>query len=111
MPTSIKSAFFGLGAIAIGLVLWALPSPVSRVQKNVRDHLFDPDSAQFSGVTHNSLNGVGCGYINSKNRLGGYSGKTHFILQSDGKLQFFPTTNIEADEVAYVKMMREVCEH
>ena len=110
MNAGVKSVCIVFGGLALAVGLWALPSPVSRVEKVVREHLHDPDSAQFSKVTHSSLTGTGCGYVNAKNRFGGYAGKTHFMLHAEGKLQFFPTTNVEADEIAYVRLMQERCE-
>ncbi|MBX3564842.1 MAG: hypothetical protein KF730_09725 [Sphingomonas sp.] len=55
-------------------------------ERAVRGQLVDPNSAQFSEVT--TKNGVTCGLVNSKNRLGGYTGRKMFIFQG-GQVYFW----------------------
>lgn len=47
----------------------------------IRDRLKDPGSAQFSGMYVSRKGGspIVCGYVNSKNSYGGYTGKQRFI--------------------------------
>jgi hypothetical protein len=54
-------------------------------ERLVRGYLVDPDSAQFSEVV--TQNGVTCGLVNSKNRMGGYTGRQIFIVK-DGQVLF-----------------------
>lgn len=46
----------------------------------VRDRLTDPDSAEFSEISNED--GVTCGLVNSKNRLGGYTGRELFVVRN-----------------------------
>lgn len=54
-------------------------------ERLVRGYLVDPDSAQFSEVV--TQNGITCGLVNSKNRMGGYTGRQIFIVK-DGRVLF-----------------------
>ena len=47
----------------------------------VKKLLNDPDSAQFSEVTNGKKNGDVCGFVNAKNRMGGYVGNTAFFYE------------------------------
>ncbi|MBA2919101.1 hypothetical protein GON01_14460 [Sphingomonas sp. MAH-20] len=46
----------------------------------VKDALVDPSSAQFDAV--GSKGDVTCGLVNSKNRLGGYTGPRPFMVKA-----------------------------
>ena len=48
-------------------------------------YLVDPQSAQFSDV--NTSGGATCGLVNSKNRMGGYTGQKSFIVR-EGRVSF-----------------------
>lgn len=52
----------------------------SKAKDAVKELLIDPESAQFSNVE--SKNGVTCGFVNSRNRMGGYVGKTPFMVEN-----------------------------
>ena len=66
-----------------------------RIEARIRDSMVDPDSARISlpygfwkGWAHPFLeyqiNGyTTCGYVNAKNRMGGYAGNTSFIVVID----------------------------
>jgi hypothetical protein len=54
-------------------------------ERLVRGYLVDPDSAEFSEVV--TSNGVTCGLVNSKNRMGGFTGRQIFIVR-DGRVLF-----------------------
>lgn len=47
----------------------------------VKEFLNDPGSAQFSGLVDGAAPGNVCGYLNAKNRMGGYVGKTPFFYE------------------------------
>ena len=47
-------------------------------QQAVKSMLNDPDSAQFSDMRPGKFDGDVCGFINAKNRMGGYVGATRF---------------------------------
>lgn len=111
-----------LGACASMAVVasWWI-SPAHRVEQRVRQHLFDPDSAQFSGVTWNAKKEAGCGTVNAKNRMGGYTGATHFVIFNDGQMSFQPhRLSAEAapedklvqirKEMDYIDLVKNMCE-
>lgn len=57
----------------------------------VRKLLHDPDSATFSGITAGKVSGDYCGFVNAKNRMGGYSGNTPFYyIDAVGLAGFAP---------------------
>lgn len=47
----------------------------------VRQVLNDPDSAKFSELRPGASAGDTCGYVNAKNRMGGYVGDTPFFYE------------------------------
>lgn len=105
--------------MAVGAALWRA-LPIWRVEKDVKGHLLDPDAAKFYEVTFNPAKGAGCGIVNAKNRMGGYTGKTHFLLFADGMIQFEPTDDEEgatADRrnemtekrIAYLRLVEFYC--
>jgi hypothetical protein len=66
---------------------WAQSAPLALTPQEeqsiiaaVKNELVDPDSAVFKDVVIYRQNGVpiACGLVNSKNRMGGYSGFTPF---------------------------------
>jgi len=49
------------------------------IERSVKKHLRDPDSAQFSGVAFSSIGRpVACGHVNARNAFGGYVGPMPF---------------------------------
>jgi hypothetical protein len=95
-PTLTTSAIFALvtsSAIALsgtGLAAWKIKGPVWRVKSSVRENLKDPASAMFTQVEFNPATGAGCGFVNAKNGMGGYTGRTHFVLDKRGSVNFEP---------------------
>jgi hypothetical protein len=59
-----------------------LPGAVNDAKRNVREHLVDPSSAQFESVRENPKTGAVCGFVNAKNRMGGYVGATPFVYEA-----------------------------
>lgn len=59
-----------------------IPEPViAKIQQGIRDHLRDPPSARFGSII-GGRDGAGtlhfCGWVNSKNSYGGYTGRKPF---------------------------------
>jgi hypothetical protein len=79
-----------LFALGFGSWWWLEIRPVSLVEHKVRAVLNDPDSAKFRDVGFNKKTGAGCGYVNAKNRMGGYTGFTMFIVYADERVEFSP---------------------
>ena len=60
------------------------------VQSGIRETLIDPDSARFSGLIGGwsddpELAFYVCGWVNSKNRFGGYAGRQAFLATLSGQ--------------------------
>ena len=53
----------------------------SQAKDRVSELLVDPSSAEFSDVYTKA--GVTCGFVNAKNRMGGFTGAQVFIVQDD----------------------------
>lgn len=71
------------------------PSQIEAVKTGVRSSLKDPDSAKFGDMVAGreqltSKDLMVCGYVNSKNGFGGYTGQEIFMaqLQADGAYKF-----------------------
>jgi hypothetical protein len=74
-----------------GIATWWFYLPIHTIQSVVKKPLLDPDSAQFSDVTFNRSTGFGCGFVNAKNKMGGYVGRKQFVASLDGKVVMEPT--------------------
>ena len=74
-----------------GIAAWWFYLPIHTIQSVVKKPLLDPDSAQFSEVTFNRSTGFGCGFVNAKNKMGGYVGRKQFVASLDGKVVMAPT--------------------
>ncbi len=66
-------------ATAIAVFALAGCGAEGEAKKAVKGLLNDPDSAQFSDLESGQQKGDVCGYVNAKNRMGGYVGKTPFF--------------------------------
>lgn len=93
---TLTLAILAAAALAASSVAyqWQQNKPIEAVKASVRERLKDPNSAQFERVIFNPEKGVGCGYVNAKNSMGGYIGSSHFILFPDGDLRFDPSDNL-----------------
>lgn len=65
-------------------------SAKAQVMAAVRMSLIDPDSAQFGAVFVGANGKFGCGFVNAKNRMGGFSGRRAFIAGIDGSVELQP---------------------
>jgi hypothetical protein len=59
-----------------------LPTNKNKAQKAVKNILIDPNSAIFNKVEGGKDSDFVCGFVNSKNRMGGYAGESPFIYNS-----------------------------
>lgn len=78
---------------ALGASYWTWHSyfsPTAKAISRVRNYLSDPDSAKFQRVEHFSKTSATCGYVNAKNRLGGYAGPRQFLVLGKGSVIFEP---------------------
>lgn len=63
-----------------------LPTPENDAKKAVKSLLIDTESARFERVIVPEGGGAVCGFVNGKNRMGGYAGETPFIYLTAAKL-------------------------
>lgn len=83
---ALVAALAAAGAYA-ALVWW----PREQMREAVREHLLDPESARFGQLFRGRADGVICGTVNARNRMGGYAGQTRFVLFPDRDMRFEPT--------------------
>lgn len=96
----LLAATFGIGAA------WQLGwINVYLAQQQVQQALLDPDSARFSRVKYYRTTGATCGYVNSRNRMGGYAGSVKFMLSPGGIVTFGPS---EPDAVNLKASLAEI---
>lgn len=68
-----------LALVAAAALLMACSNQTAK--NAVKGLLNDPDSAQFSGLVAGKEKGDVCGYVNAKNRMGGYAGNAPFFYE------------------------------
>lgn len=60
-----------------------LPGAINEAKREVRKSLIDPDSAKFEAVFEIQSSGAVCGFVNGKNRMGGYAGANPFVYEKN----------------------------
>lgn len=73
----------------------------SEGRKRVKYLLNDPDSAKFSGERPGAKKGDLCGYVNAKNRMGGYVGDTPFVYEAATGMAFIVSPPRRSDFQSY----------
>ena len=93
-----KKLLFTVGISVLSLFLiagaaWYIIQvrPVEIAKKLVSDLLIDKESARFGEVVYNRNSSSVCGYVNAKNKMGGYVGEKQFMV-SEGKARIEPNT-------------------
>jgi hypothetical protein len=81
------------------VILWYF-YPIYIIKSNVKNSLLDPESSLFSDVEFHRNTGFGCGYVNARNKLGGYVGKKYFVASLEGETVFEPTLESEVTEIS-----------
>lgn len=56
--------------------------PHSDAKEAVKKALVDPDSARFTGLQDGKREGDVCGFVNAKNRMGGFAGDSPFFYRA-----------------------------
>jgi hypothetical protein len=59
------------------------PLTIARAKWSIEERLNDPESARYKSTFLVRRTGAVCGFVNSKNRMGGYDGFKGFVV-SDG---------------------------
>lgn len=83
-----------LALLVAGLTVGCSDQTAKNAVKKV---LNDPDSAQFTGLTPGKSKGDVCGFVNAKNRMGGFVGNTPFIYDDLVKSAYIVTAPEESD--------------
>lgn len=76
------------------VLLMGCSEKTNEVEDSVREILIDPDSAKFFDIV--TENGITCGIVNSKNEMGGYSGRRTFTIR-DGRVSFLGDDSFAED--------------
>jgi hypothetical protein len=76
-----------------------------KIKEQVRMVLKDPDSAKFK-LFFISKYGAGCGFVNSKNSMGGYTGFKEFVVGPDGEVKF---ENSDGDNIKFLSAADVYC--
>jgi len=79
------------------------PRPITDAEKAmirqaVKKKLIDPGSAQFRWNTRVSHSVVYCGFVNSKNRMGGYVGFTAYEVMVDRQTNSIALVDLQEDD-------------
>lgn len=78
-----------------------LPTLENEAKKAVASNLIDTESARFENVFTPAGGGVVCGFVNGKNRMGGYAGSKPFIYTADKKhVSIYPGFPTKSDLVS-----------
>lgn len=70
-----------MAVLAGTTLLAACSSGQGEAETSVKGLLNDPDSAKFTEVKPGAGKGSYCGFVNAKNRMGGYVGATPFFYE------------------------------
>jgi hypothetical protein len=62
--------------------------PIEDAKNLVSQLLLDKESARFDKVLYSRENAIVCGYVNAKNKMGGYVGYRRFIVGVDKEVRF-----------------------
>ena len=104
MEISGRKLAFIVGGITLAVMagtgasfyFWMMPSKNEKqylaAQESVKSNLIDPNSAIFEKLTAGADEKVVCGYVNSKNKFGGYVGRKIFVVFKDSRVRFEPNT-------------------
>lgn len=86
--------------IVVAAMLFGCGPSAPPYQAAVSKSFFDPEAAQFRDVVQHP-DGVVCGTVNGKNRMGGYVGFVRFALVPGKSVLFDPQVTVTAkDEIA-----------
>lgn len=104
----VPVALFAL-FLVVGLTSYnSTPAGHIGYEGRVKALLIDPDSARFSAVEKYDSGAV-CGYVNSKNRMGGFVGDRGFLQRANGGV--FMDDGTPVGHGTFVLMRNKVCHH
>lgn len=101
-----KSTAIAVLAIGLFAACERLPGEINEAKREVRRILIDPDSAKFESVYINKKSGAVCGYVNARNRMGGYTGSSPFVYEKSRGLIMVQESPTERDFERYFENLR-----
>ena len=104
------AAAFGIAVFAVVVTGWWASTymiPVRQVRDAVQEKLGGGEPARFEQVIFNKATRVGCGYALVKNRAGGGTERTHFILFPNGELALAPADTAEGDAAQQIAALEK----
>ena len=104
----VPAGLFVLVMVIGGIASRNTPDSHYGYEDRVKKQLIDPDSAKFSGVEKYDSGAV-CGYVNSKNRMGGFVGDRGFLQKANGGVLIDDGTPVGHD--TFVMLRQSVCHH
>lgn len=84
----MKPSIAILIAVSVALLVGCDPGRIE-AERAVKSVLIDPGSARFTNVSRHPETGAYCGWVNSRNKFGGYTGDKSFAF-NDGTVVFLP---------------------
>lgn len=104
----LPAGLFVLVMVIGGIASRNTPDSHYGYEDRVKKQLIDPDSARFSGVEKYD-GGAVCGYVNSKNRMGGFVGDRGFLQKANGGV--FIDDGTPVGHGTFILMRQSVCHH
>lgn len=83
-----------------------LPGEINEAKREVRRNLIDPDSAKFGEAIFNKKTEAVCGFVNAKNRMGGYTGFNPFVYEKSKGVTLVQEPPTEKDFERYFELRR-----
>lgn len=100
---ALMSILGGLAVFAGCATAWWFYWPVWRIESQVRTKLPSASLADFSSVTYNRATRSGCGYVMTGQ---GSTGRRHFILLPDGKVEFDPQAQVRGSTLQQLQALQ-----
>lgn len=104
---ALVSILVGLAVFAGCAGAWWVYWPLWQIESQVKTKLPEVKTASFSSVTYNRATRSGCGYVDAQGGAGSPSGKTHFILMPDGKVEFDPNDRVRGSTLQQLQALQK----
>ena len=108
---ALVSILVGLAVFAGCAGAWWVYWPLWQIESRVKTKLPEAKTANFSSVTYNRATRSGCGYVDAQvgagAPAGSPTGKRHFILMPDGKLEFDPDDRLRGSSLQQLQALQK----